>query len=49
MEKYRDQWSTLITADDYKYSPADLPPGELRFADGSRVSRKDFELNLPQQ
>jgi hypothetical protein len=49
LEKYRDQWSMLITADDYKYSASDLPAGELRTADGSRVSREDFEVSMPQE
>ena len=49
LEKYRDQWSSLITADDYKYCLADLPAGELRFEDGSRVSRVDFAVPMPQE
>jgi hypothetical protein len=49
LEKYKDQWSLLITADDYRYSPADLPAAGLRSADGSRVTRHDFELQKPNE
>jgi hypothetical protein len=48
LENYKDQWSMLITADDYKYSLSDLP-SQLRTAGGSLVSRRDFELPMAQE
>lgn len=44
LEKYRDEWSQIITPDDYKYSDNDILPAVYETSKGLIINRKDFTL-----
>lgn len=47
LEKYRSEWSPIITADDYQYGLGEISPEVTATSDGTKVTRIDFQISNP--